>query len=167
MTIEEFNKLPVNKVKEELLKCCGSNRWASIVMEAFPFKDADDLKLSSDKAWYICGEDDWREAFSHHPKIGQKIADEKKFASTEKWAVKEQSGIKTASTETLTDFHRLNEEYEKKFGFIFIVCATGKTSEEMLAILKKRMPNELHNEIRIAANEQNKITRLRIDKMIS
>ena len=107
------------------------------------------------------------EAFAHHPKIGDLKGLEEKFASTKAWAGAEQAGVQQAGKQIVEEMAKLNEDYEKKFGFIFIVCATGKTAEEMLALLQSRLPNNYKEELRIAMMEQNKITRLRLHKLVS
>ncbi len=134
-----------------------------------PFIPADDLvELLEDaeEQWWKCNEDDWKEAFTHHPKIGDADSLSKKFASTAQWASGEQSSVSLASKETIEALAEGNRLYEEKFGYIFIVCATGKSAEEMLGLLHARLPNTAAEEILIAADEQNKITKLRIEKML-
>jgi OHCU decarboxylase len=112
------------------------------------------------------GEDDWLEAFRAHPKIGEQKAAAVQSEQAQSWSAQEQSGVTDAATETKAELAARNQEYEQRFGFIFIVCATGKTSAEMLAILTERLQNDTETELRIAAEEQEKITRLRIAKML-
>lgn len=166
MTIKEFNQLSVAEAKAEVFKCCGSSYWATKLVDNRPFASTDDLKVTSDTIWISAEESDWKEAFTHHPKIGDVSSLQKKFA-TKEWASKEQSGVDGASMEVLNALANGNNEYEKKFGYIFIVCATGKTAQEMLEMLNKRLPNNPKDELKIAAKEQNKITHLRIDKLFS
>jgi 2-oxo-4-hydroxy-4-carboxy-5-ureidoimidazoline decarboxylase len=135
-----------------------------------PFIPADDmveLMEDAEEQWWQCSEDDWKEAFGHHPKIGDVESLTKKFASTAKWASGEQSGVSAASKETIEALAMGNRLYEEKFGYIFIVCATGRSAEEMLEILGSRLENNPEDEIKIAADEQNKITRLRIEKLLN
>lgn len=127
----------------------------------------EELKEISDILWEQTTESDWMEAFSHHPKIGDVKSLEKKFASTAAWASGEQASVNEASQEVIQKLAKGNEDYEKKFGFIFIVCATGKSAPEMLELLEIRLPHEREKELRIAANEQNKITHIRLDKLFS
>jgi 2-oxo-4-hydroxy-4-carboxy-5-ureidoimidazoline decarboxylase len=101
---------------------------------------------------------DWLEAFSHHPRIGQK--------TSEAWANEEQSGTRAASSGVLGELAKGNEEYTNKFGYVFLVCATGKTADEMLALLRARLGNSMDDELKIAAEEQGKITQLRLEKLI-
>ncbi|MCX6275597.1 MAG: 2-oxo-4-hydroxy-4-carboxy-5-ureidoimidazoline decarboxylase [Bacteroidetes bacterium] len=153
--------------KEELSKCCGSAAWANQLFGLFPFNTISDLKKASDRIWFSLSEIDWKEAFSHHPKIGDVGNLKEKFAGTATLAEGEQSGVKAANEQVLKALQKGNEDYEKKFGYIFIVCATGKSAAEMLALLKSRMINNPAFEIRVAAKEQNKITHLRLEKLFT
>jgi 2-oxo-4-hydroxy-4-carboxy-5-ureidoimidazoline decarboxylase len=166
MTLYDLNMLPKAQLRQELLKCCGSSAWVEKVMNFFPIEDLVELLDDAEEEWYKCSQEDWKEAFSHHPKIGDIDSLKKKFASTANWAMGEQSGTSTASEETIKALAKGNEEYEDKFGYIFIVCATGKSADEMLTVLKSRLLNDPEKEIEIAADEQNKITRLRLEKLL-
>lgn len=166
MTLHELNILSQPQLKEELLKCCGSTSWVKMMMTYFPADDLVELLEDAEEIWYACSEDDWREAFNHHPKIGDVESLTEKFASTAQWAANEQSAVNTASRETIEALAEGNRLYEEKFGYIFIVCATGKSAEEMLGLLQVRLRNEPAEEIKIAADEQNKITKLRIEKLL-
>ena len=167
MTIEELNKLQEPKLMVKLLQCCGSSTWMTQLIRLMPFMSLEDLLTKSDQAWQKTDEKDWLEAFSHHPKIGDLKSLEQKFASTKVFAQGEQSSVSTARHETLEQLAEGNSLYEKKFGFIFIVFATGKSAEEMLVILNQRISNDRSTELRIAAGEQQKITKLRLQKLIS
>jgi 2-oxo-4-hydroxy-4-carboxy-5-ureidoimidazoline decarboxylase len=167
MSPEAFNILPPEGKKAALLKCCGSSKWAEFLAEQFPFASRDEMKKESDRIWFGLGEEDWKKAFSIHPKIGDMESLNKKFASTAAWAGTEQSGVTRAGPGILQQLKDGNEAYEKKFGYIFIVCATGKSAEQMLSMLQGRLLNNPANEISIAAQEQNKITHLRLDKLFS
>lgn len=112
---------------------------------------------AADEIWWSLTTEDWVQAFSKHPKIGQK--------STEKWSSDEQSGMSQATDRTAQEMARLNADYDARFGFIFIVCATGKSAQEMLKLLQSRLHNSREEEIRNAAAEQAKITHLRLDKL--
>jgi len=157
MSIEELNSLSTDNAREEFFKCCGSTDWAQQLADKKPFKNKEDLIRASDKIWANCSAQAGLEAFTHHPKIGDLKSLEKKFASTKEWAGGEQSGVNTATHDTLVALAHGNEAYEKKFGYIFIVCATGKTADEMLALLNTRLTNDAETELKIAMNEQNKI----------
>ena len=161
MNLLAFTILPEETVKKELFACCGSEKWASAMMKHFPFTSEKQLVDLSSKIWYDeCGEADWRESFTHHPKIG----DVKSL--TEKFAGKEQAGVAVATQETIHHLAKANFDYENKNGFIFIVCATGKSATEMLALLNDRLQNTAEEELQIAMGEQQKITVIRFKKML-
>ena len=164
MTIASFDHLEPGAKKTLLLQCCGSSAWAEKMVAMPPAEDLIDLFEDAEEKWYECSEEDWKEAFKHHPKIGDITALRKKFSS-DKFAADEQQSINKASEETLELLAKANELYEKKFGYIFIVCATGKSADEMLEILNARLVNTPEEEIRIAMDEQNKITKLRLEKL--
>jgi len=145
--------------REELLACCGSKAWASAVREQAPYPDAAALMTTADRAWMGLTKDDWLEAFSAHPKIGASKASG--------WAKGEQAGASGASEATRNELAQLNEDYEQRFGYIYIVCATGKSTDEMLALLKQRLDNDADQEIQVAIEEQRKITRLRLEKWLN
>ncbi|MBK7561360.1 MAG: 2-oxo-4-hydroxy-4-carboxy-5-ureidoimidazoline decarboxylase [Chitinophagaceae bacterium] len=166
MTLHELNILSQPQLKEALLKCCGSASWVKMMMAYFPADDLVELLEDAEEKWYDCSEDDWREAFAQHPKIGDIDALSEKFASTADWASGEQSGINNVSRETMAALAEGNRLYEEKFGYIFIVCATGKSAEEMLALLQSRLSNTPEVEIKIAADQQNEITKLRLQKLL-
>ncbi len=132
-----------------------------------PFPDRASLLALADEVWWGLGEADWREAFGHHPKIGDPAALRARFSSQGRWAAGEQAGVAAASEEVLRALAEENRAYEERFGYIFIVCATGKTADEMLALLSARLPNDPKDEIRVAAAEQAKITRIRLEKLLS
>ena len=151
---------------EELTRCCGSSTWVKNMLANRPFPSEDQLYHTAEKIWNDCQLADWLEAFSHHPRIGEKNLKEK-FGSTQQWASQEQKGVAIATEQILTDLLVLNRQYEKQFGYIFIVCATGKSAAEMLELLKVRMKNNPADELKIAMAEQNKITKLRLQKLLS
>lgn len=166
LTLSEFNKLAEKEAKERLILCCGSSEWASKVLKFRPYATFKSLSIQSENIWNHLPESEWLAAFKHHPKIGDIDSLRKKFASTQNWTTKEQGSIAQASEETLRALAKGNDAYEKKHGFIFIVCATGKRADEMLHILQSRIDNETTIEIKNAAIEQAKITQLRLEKMI-
>ena len=166
MTLHEFNILTRDQLKDELMKCCGSTSWVNKMLPFIPADDLVELLEDAEEQWYACTEADWKEAFTHHPKIGDVESLTKKFASTAQWAAGEQSGVNIASAETIKALAEGNRLYEEKFGYIFIICAAGLSAEEMLDILQSRLPNKPADEINIAADEQNKITKLRIEKLL-
>ena len=136
------------------------------MVESRPFLSVDGLTAKADETWWELENDDWLEAFRSHPKIGEKKAEATISTQSQAWSAQEQSGVANAAALTIEELEQLNREYLDKFGFIFIVCATGKSSDEMLAILKSRLGNDHEQELRIAAGEQAKITELRLKKLI-
>ena len=131
-----------------------------------PFGDVPLLHEIADAVWNGLTDEDWKEAFAQHPKIGDIKSLRKKYQNTAALASKEQSGVASASERTLKALAEGNNLYEAKFGYIFIVCATGKSADEMLALLNGRLSNIPSQEIKIAAQEQAKITRLRLEKLL-
>lgn len=166
MTLNEFNNLSTEERKEGLRKCCGSPAWVQKMTESFPFSGKEALLQTADEIWNGLNESDRLEAFRHHPKIGDVASLKEKFASTANWASGEQSSVQQASQQTLEALAEGNRKYEDKFGFIFIVCATGKSAKEMLHLLQSRLPNDRKTEIKIAAAEQAAITKLRLEKLL-
>ena len=131
-----------------------------------PFMSLNELLDTADHIWWSLDPRDWLEAFQSHPKIGEKKAASAVAVAAQRWSEDEQSGIRNSAQETIAALAKLNRMYEEKFGFIFIVCATGKSSEEMLSNLRRRLNNDPDEELRIAAAEQAKITQLRLRKLI-
>lgn len=165
MTIAEFDHLGAEEKKTLLQQCCGSNSWVNNMLTALPAEDLVDLLEIAEEQWYACHEPDWREAFSHHPKIGDISTLKEKFASTAHLAEGEQSAVKQASEQTLQQLAEANQAYENRYGYIFIVCATGKSADEMLQLLNLRLYNNPEVEIQIAMEEQLAITKLRLEKL--
>ncbi len=130
------------------------------------FEGLDDLTEKADRVWWALEPRDWLEAFRSHPKIGEKKALAAVSDVAKRWSEAEQSSVTNAATHTMQALAELNQKYEEKFGYIFIVCATGKSSEEMLTILRGRLENDREKELRIAAAEQAKITKLRLQKLV-
>ncbi len=167
MTLEELNNLELSDLKTELIKCCGSSAWADQLCALFPFEQKIDVFEIAEDVWYHCDREDFLEASAHHPKIGDINSLKEKFANSSHWASGEQSGVDKANSTVLESLARGNADYENKFGYIFIVCATGKSAEEMLELLNERLINEPEEEIMIAMEEQNKITKIRLEKLLS
>ncbi len=167
MTLHDLHTLSPGEAASLLSGACGSSTWLNRLMEYFPFTSLQEMLRASEKIWYQdCGEPDWLEAFSHHPKIGDIKSLAEKFASTSHLAGKEQAAVAEASEDLLVKLARANEEYEAKNGFIFIVCATGKSAQEMLHILEGRLRNTRDEELFVAMGEQHKITLLRLRKIL-
>lgn len=166
MTLHEFNILPKLQLVEELTRCCSSKAWVERMLPFIPAEDMVELLEDAEQQWWLCSEKDWREAFSHHPRIGDINSLKEKFASTAEWAGEEQKEVGNASLEILEELKKANEEYEKKFGYTFIVCASGRSAAEILSILHTRLQNSAEVEIEVAADEQNSITKLRLQKLL-
>lgn len=166
LTIEQINKMPRPELHQELFKCCSSMAWVENLAKKRPFLGMTHLIEEAQKLWDSLGERDWLEAFSGHPQIGDLATLEQKYGNTADWASGEQSGVGAASREVLLELADYNKKYLKKFGFIFIVCATGKSANEMLDLLKSRIDNTRSDEILIAGAEQFKITKIRLEKLL-
>lgn len=166
MDLTCLNGLGSPEATDEFLKCCASREWARRMAESRPFESAEQLSKRASEIWWTLDRNDWLEAFRSHPKIGGSKAADKVSEQSRAWSGEEQSGVKSAPEQVLGELSRLNEQYDQKFGFIFIVCATGKSSDEMLAILKLRLTNDAETEMRTAANEQEKITEIRLRKLL-
>ena len=156
--LSRLNTLPVDAAEEMLLPCCCSRAWSRRVVERRPFKDLADLKDKSDEIWRSLRSEDWREAFSAHPRIGERGS---------RWSEQEQAGARDADAQTHAELIEANRLYETRFDHIFIVCATGKSAAELLGLLRHRLDNDRDIELRIAAEEQRKITNLRLEKLFS
>lgn len=165
--LERLNSLAANDAKAEFLKCCGSNNWARRMLAGRPFMNLNQLLDSADRVWWSLDPRDWLEAFQSHPKIGEKKAAAATAVDAQRWSEDEQSGTRNSGSETMAALAKLNSVYEEKFGYIFIVCASGKSAEEMLAILGDRLSNGPEQELQIAAGEQAKITQLRLKRLVA
>ena len=164
--LQRLNSLPFALAEKEFLKCCGSTNWAKEMSSRRAFSSMAEVTDAADQIWWKLSPEDWLEAFRSHPKIGERKAAQQTSAAALTWSSKEQSGVSDAPVDTVAALAELNQRYEEKFGFIYIVCATGKSSAELLAILRERLDNERDHELRTAAAEQAQITRLRLHKLI-
>ena len=165
MTLAEFNALPSAQAESMLMDCCGSARWAASVASRRPYATVAALHKSADAIWWKLERSDWLEAFSHHSQFGDSPASGSE--SARQWAAGEQSGARAAGDDVKARLARANRAYYDKFGYIYIVCATGKTAEGMLAILNQRLQNDLASELSIAAEQQRLITRIRLEKLLA
>jgi allantoicase len=145
-------------LESELLACCGSQEWARLMRESQPFASAEQMLEAAGRIWSELGPSDWLQAFAAHPRIGE--------SSTDPRATREQSGVTGASPEIRAKLAAANRQYEERFGNIYIVCASGKTAAEMLAILESRLRNDPQTELLVAAGQQRQITRLRLEKLL-
>jgi OHCU decarboxylase len=157
--LERLNGLPTARAEAELLACCGARRWAALVAATRPQPTMEALLAAAEEAWWALDEADWREAFAAHPRIGGPDLDD---AS----ARREQQGVAVASEETLAALALGNRRYEQRFGRVFLVFASGRTADELLALLERRLANDPATELRVAAGEQARITRLRLERLL-
>jgi OHCU decarboxylase len=131
-----------------------------------PFAAESELFEAADEVWSALAREDWLEAFLHHPPIGETRAKAIQSAAASRWSAREQYSVQKAAPEVLEALAVQNRAYVEKFGYVFLICATGKSSEEILNALRQRLPNDPDSELRIAAEEQRKITRLRLEKLL-
>jgi len=167
MELTTFNSLDQDNAFTHLATCCASDSWAHAMVDERPFTTLEAMLSQASAIWRRLTKDDYLQAFDGHPRIGDINSLREKFASTADSAEQEQSGMNTASDSLLQEMTKLNDEYFKKFGYIFIVCATGKSAENMLSLLTGRLPNKEYIELGIAAREQEKITQLRIIQLMA
>jgi OHCU decarboxylase len=159
MTLEDLNRFEPSRAEAEFRRCCGAARWARAMTEARPFADVDAMIAHGDTIWTSLPQTDRLEAFAAHPRIG----DQRDVSA---WSSEEQAGIRLAGARTKAKLSALNVDYQTRFGYIFIVCATGQSSEDILALLDARLSNDPRTELAIAAEEQRKITALRLRKLV-
>lgn len=159
---QRLDEAAESDAREFLTACCGSSRWVARMLTHRPFGSDAQLLAMARQEWFALAPDDWREAFRHHPAIGDRESLRERFPRTAHLSAAEQRGVSEASDAVLDALAEGNRAYEARFGYIFIVCATGKSAEQMLALLCERLNNEPQDELLIAANEQAKITELRL-----
>ena len=159
---QTINTASPEAAREILMRACGSTRWVERMMQRRPFGNDARLLFAARNEWFGLTEADWLEAFAHHPRIGDRASLDARFPATHDLSAKEQARVGGASAEVIAALGEANERYFNRFGFIFIVCATGKTAEEMLGLLRERLTNERGAELRLAAEEQARITALRL-----
>jgi allantoicase len=165
--IEQFNRALPKRARAMLLDCCGSQAWVEQMLKHMPFPDTASTLDTADQVWAELGREDWLEAFQHHPAIGAKRGTKVQSATARRWSKGEQATAQAADSATLLELAGANEKYRAKFGHVFLICAAGKSSTEILKNLLWRLPNDPEQELRIAAEEQRKITRLRLEKLFA
>jgi OHCU decarboxylase len=164
-TVAAFDQMPADEAADLLIACCGSRRWVEGMLARRPFHLLGVLLGNADEVWSTLGTADWREAFGHHPRLGESRSAEAQGERAQAWSSGEQAGLRDAGLEARTALAAANEVYEARFGFICIICATGLSSAEILELTRERLENDLEDELPIAAEEQRKITRLRLLKL--
>jgi 2-oxo-4-hydroxy-4-carboxy-5-ureidoimidazoline decarboxylase len=165
LTLARLNALPLAEAEEHLRACCGSTRWVEAMLARRPFARADQLLAAADDAWRASGPKDWDEAFAHHPRIGEHQAAAPVSATAKAWSAAEQAAA-AAGVAVRAALAEANTAYERRFGRIYLVCAAGRSAEELLADVSARMRNDPEREREVAVEEQRKITRLRLETLI-
>lgn len=163
--LDEWNRADPAPARVAMIACCGATRWADAMVAARPLSTVATLSETADRIWSTMAEADWLQAFACHPRIG-----ERKTQATDRsavWSKQEQASATTASDKILADLAAGNAEYQQKFGFTYIVCATGKRAEEMLSILTRRLKSDRENELREAAEQQRQILQIRLGKWLT
>jgi OHCU decarboxylase len=162
---EYLNQLEGPVLAEQLRRCCAAEAWVEDMSRRIPFCSDADVEAAAASIWNALDRSAWLEAFAAHPRIGDVDSLRAKFANTRRWADSEQAGVGDADQHTLKRLAELNHAYFDKFGFLFIICATGKSADEMRQALEQRLAHDAETELRIAADEQLKITLLRLRKL--
>ena len=164
--LARWNALSEAEAAQEILPCCGSQRWAHALARLRPFHDTAVLLKRSDEIWAQLDPEDWNEAFASHPRIGERKAPAAATVKSAAWSNQEQSDVASSGEDVKEGLRLANGAYEQRFGRTYIVCATGKSAEEMLAILQRRLENDEGEELREAAEQQRQITQLRLRKWL-
>ena len=159
--LDRFNELSDEEAAAELLAVCHSRRWAKEVAAGRPYADLAALQRAADEVWLGLGPEDWLEAFAAHPRIGEGGG-----ASADS-SRQEQAGVGGAGPEVQDRLARGNAEYEARFGYVFLISAAGRDAEEILAALTERLGNDPATELRVAADEHRRITRLRLERLMA
>ncbi|HEY6219540.1 MAG TPA: 2-oxo-4-hydroxy-4-carboxy-5-ureidoimidazoline decarboxylase [Gemmatimonadaceae bacterium] len=167
MKLAALNAASRESARSALTACCGSHRWVDRMIERRPFASPEALFAAADDIWSSLGREDWLEAFAHHPRIGESKAAVAQDSRARGWSAAEQGDSSRGDTAVRAEQQRLNAEYEQRFGYIYIVCATGKSPTEMVSIARRRLANTPDQELGVAAEEQRKITRLRLEKLLN
>ena len=164
--LARWNRISPNEAALEILDCCGSSAWSRQLAAGRPFQSEALLIAASNEVWNHLEPQDWMEALSKHPRIGERKAPPAVSAQSATWSAEEQRDVPAAGEAIQSTLAQANQEYEQRFGRVFIVCATGKSASEMLDILHRRLGNDDATELRTAAEEQRKITNLRLRKWL-
>ena len=159
--LEWFNELSDEEATSELLAVCHARRWAKEVAAGRPYADLAALQRAADEVWLGLGPEDWLEAFAAHPRIGEG------GGASADWSRQEQAGVGGAAPEVQDRLARGNAEYEARFGYVFLISAAGRDAEEILAALTERLGNDPATELRVAADEHRRITRLRLERLMA
>ena len=166
LTIAQLDALPAAEAAFKLAACCGSKTWIAHMVAKRPYGSREGLFAAADDVARTLQHGDWLDAFAHHPRIGERNAAAQVSADAASWASSEQSAANASGRDVQAELAAANAEYEKRFGFIFIISASGRSAEEILAALRERLKNNSDAELFIAAREQQKITRLRLERLV-
>jgi 2-oxo-4-hydroxy-4-carboxy-5-ureidoimidazoline decarboxylase len=163
--VATFDRMPSQEAATLLRACCAATRWVDAMLARRPFGTIRPLLAAADEVWATLGPKDWREAFAHHPRLGEEPSAERQGARAREWSSGEQARIRGADAEVRAALAAANADYEARFGYTCIICATGLDAREILTLTEDRLLNTPGEEIRVAAEEQRKITRLRLLKL--
>lgn len=163
--LDAWNHADPAGARAAMLACCGAKRWAEAMTAARPIESLAHLSTTANRIWATMNEADWLEAFACHPRIGERKAHSTGQSAT--WSKQEQASATTAAERILAQLAEGNAKYERRFGFTYIVCATGKGAEEMLAILERRLASDRHTELSEAAEQQRQILQIRLLKWLT
>ncbi|MGA7859076.1 MAG: 2-oxo-4-hydroxy-4-carboxy-5-ureidoimidazoline decarboxylase [Candidatus Sulfotelmatobacter sp.] len=164
--LAEWNCASETEALDTMVACCGARRWAERMVALRPLGNIVALSEAADRVWSTMKEADWMEAFACHPRIGERKAAHA-TAQSMAWSRQEQASASGAVERVLNELAEGNAMYEHRFGFTYIVCATGKSAEEMLGILKRRLTNDREAELHEAAEQQRQITQIRLGKWLT
>ena len=160
-----WNEADARAATRAMLACCSARRWADVMVALRPYSSVESLSITADEVWSTMEEPDWLEAFAAHPRFGERTASAANSVSN-KWSQQEQSSARNAAQQVLEKLSEANRQYEERIGFTYIVCATGKSADEMLSILQRRLMNDRETELREAAEQQRQILQVRIGKWL-
>jgi 2-oxo-4-hydroxy-4-carboxy-5-ureidoimidazoline decarboxylase len=166
LTLAQLNRLSPLEAAEQLRACCGSSRWVEAMVARRPFASLEQLLSDADETWRATGPEDWEEAFAHHPRIGERKTAAPVSTVAQSWSAGEQSAAAQSGEAARAALAEANAAYEERFGRIYLVCAVGRSAEELLADITIRMKNQPERERAVAMEEQRKITRLRLQNLI-
>jgi 2-oxo-4-hydroxy-4-carboxy-5-ureidoimidazoline decarboxylase len=164
--LKDWNRLSSEEAQSAILPCCGSSAWARRMAARRPLADVATLLSASDQTWEKLAEADWMEAFRSHPRIGESQAQQRVSPQSAAWSSREQQAVNNTGDTIKIALRQANRKYERRFGRIFIVCATGKSAKEILEILGRRLQNDPATELQEAAEQQRQITRMRLRKWL-
>ena len=165
--LQQLNAMDDHQARAALRDCCGAPRWIERIIGARPFEEAEHLFAASEQAFRDLSREEWVEALRHHPRIGEKKADRPQSNRSMAWSATEQAGTANATSSDLAGLISLNQQYERRFGFVFLICASGRTLDEITRALRERLTHDRETELNVAAHEHRRITRIRLEKLLT